>query len=327
MVARLRVSTSGTGAVSDDYANGVPTAGTILYSGGAGAAPTWGNLPQSSVAQTLFVDGVNFSASADGSFTRPFQTIQQAVNRASANGWADVCIIVAPATYADPVLIPLNVQNVSIEGWSEGLRPIIGGDITVTSLPAGWSTLTLCNLLVLSASIATAAANQDLAVTMRNVECAALLAAFNLDVVYQESRQNGNITVGGRTSTTFDGWSWAQFLNAAPTVTAATWDTLYRDAGHDVYQRALTINGVAIGAVGFVSLQISTGAWLLNKDHVSVKVMDPSIQDFICGVHGAGPVGGQVTFWLMNLSRVSTNFNEAIEVLVHHNDMVQEPTP
>jgi hypothetical protein len=114
-------------------------------------------------------------------------------------------------------------------------------------------------------------------------------------------------------------------LQVAPTIAPPGFTRQFLDAGHDTYNRALTINGLAIGTTGFVTMAVSTGVFVRTEDQAQVKVLDPAIQDFICGVHGVGP--GSVTCWITNLSRVSTNFNEAIQLLIHHNDMIAEPAP
>lgn len=324
MVARLRVSTSGTGAVSDDYANGAPTAGTALLSGGAGAPPTWGTIVGvAPIAQTLVVDGTNFSATPTGTLGAPYQTIQQAINRAVVLGWTFVQVLLAPGTYADPVAIP-NGMAVTFHGWDLEAPTLMGGDITITGGVGSFDLIAFSNIQVSAANIATAAPNQDIGLQFHNCMNGAIVRGFNVYIWLDETSQDNNVVAGGGTFISYDGYSWARTLQSNP-VLPAGYTRQFVDAGHDIYARALTINGLAIGATGFVTMAVSTGVFVRTADHASVKVVDPAIQDFICGVHGVG--AGTVTCWITNLSRVSTNFNEAIELLIHHNDMIAEPAP
>ena len=325
MVARLRVSTSGTAANSEDYANGTPTAGRILYSGGAGAAPTWAAPPAgvAPIAQTLVVDAVNFSATPDGTLAAPYQTPQQAITRAVALGWTFVQILLAPGTYAGAIAIP-NGLAVTFHGWDADTPTLLGGDITITGGVGSFDLVAFSNIQITAANIATAAPNQDIGLQFHNCANAAIVAGFNVYIWLNESSQDGNVIAGGGTLISYDGFSWARTLQSNP-VLPAGYTRQFLDAGHDVYARALAINGLAIGATGFVTMAVSTGAFVRTADQASVKVVDPAVQDFICGVHGVGV--GTVTCWITNLSRVSTNFNEAIELLIHHADMIPEPAP
>jgi hypothetical protein len=276
------------------------------------------------VAQTLFVDAVNFAAAPTGTIGAPFQTIQQAVNQAVANAWTQVEIFVAPATYADAIAIPVALEDVIISGWAAPgtfLGTILGGDITYSSLPAGWANLHLRNLLVTAANITVAdPLTQDLYIELDHCDCAAAISAFNFDVALWQTNQTGNATAGGALSVEFDGYSWARHVQSTPAFTGAgSYARHFFDAGQDVLPTTATINGVAIGTTAF--LDIATPLVLVD-DHVSTRVVDPAARDFIIGGHCC--TAGQATIWLTNLSRVSTNFADDIELLIHHNGMQQE---
>jgi len=326
MVARLRVSTSGTGARSEDYADGVATAGRLLTSGGAGVVPTWGAplVGVVPVAQTLFVDAVNFSAAPTGTIGAPFQTIQAAVNQAVANGWTQVQIIAAPATYADPIVIPLALEMVVIEGWGPAsflLGTIIGGNITYASLAGGWANLVLRDVNITAASITVAnPAVEDITIQMQNVISAAVITAVNIQLDLIETNQTADVTAGGGLTVGFDGYSWQRHVLAAPTFSAVgAYARAFIDAGHDISRETATVNGVAIGTTVFLDLAVPL---VTVNDHVSVTVVDVAARDFIVGGHCC--TAGQATIWLTNLSRVSTNFADDIELLIHHQQMIQE---
>lgn len=325
----LRVATSGAEAKCKNYSQSPATPGFVLTATGEETHPVWSAPPApfagAAVAQTLFVDAVNFSATPTGTLAAPFQTIQAAVNRAVANGWTQVQIIVAPSTYADPIAIPLALEMVIIEGWGPAtflLGTIIGGDITYTSLPGGWANLILRNVNITAANIATAdPLTQDIVVQMLDVVCAAAVSAFNIQLGMIQTYQNGNVTAGGGLTVEFDGYSWQRHLLAAPVFSAGgLYNKGFTDAGHDTYQRNLTVAAVAIGTTAFQAMAVP--AYVQAGDRVSIQVQDPSVRDFICGVHGVD--AASVVVWLTNLSRVSTDFDEPISLLVHHEQMISE---
>jgi hypothetical protein len=325
---QMRVGTSGTQpALGRNYATNAATAGRVLTSQGDDLPPAWAAAAPgvAPIAQTLVVDAVNFSATPTGTLGAPFQTCQAAINAAVALGWTFVQLLIAPATYADPILVPANFDIV-FHGWDEFAGPTLGGDITLTG-GIGSSNLTVFTNCVITAAniIAANPATQDIDVSLISTFNSAAVTGFNVFLRSRWSTQGGNVTANGGLFTSWDGFSWARTLQVAPVIAPPGFTRQFLDAGHDIYQRALTINGLAIGTTGFVTMAVSTGVFVRTEDQAQVKVLDPAIQDFICGVHGVGP--GSVTCWITNLSRVSTNFNEAIQLLIHHNDMIAEPAP
>jgi hypothetical protein len=246
------------------------------------------------------------------------------VNQAVANAWTQVQIIVAPATYADPIAIPLALEMVIIQGWGPAtflLGTIIGGDITYTSLVAGWANLILRDVNITAANIATAnPAAEDLTLIMQDVICAAVVTAFNIQMDLQATNQSADVTAGGGLVVGFDGYSWQRHVLSAPTFSAVgAYARAMNDAGHDKSVETATVNGVAIGTTVFLDLAVPL---VTLNDHVSVTVVDPAARDFLVGGHCC--TAGQATIWLTNLSRVSTNFADDIEVLIHHQQMIQE---
>jgi hypothetical protein len=327
MVARLRVSTSGTSAASEDYANGAPTVGRALLSGGAGNPPTWG-APAGVVAinRLLFVDAVNSpGAGSTGTLAAPFATIQAAIDQAVVNGWDTVQLQVAFSTYADAIAIPISLVQVSIVAW-DALQPaILSGDIVATTDPLGLTTtLELVNCLVTATAIATAnVALQPLNVKLVDTSNAATITASVLSLELLQSTQSGNVTGTTSLFVRWDGYSWAATMQVPPVFTPAAYSRTFYDAGHDTYSRSLTTAGLAIGSTAFVDMVVP--AYVRADDLAQIQVLDPTVKDFICGVHGTA--AGIVTAWITNLSRVSTNFNEAIKLLIHHEQMVVEPPP
>jgi hypothetical protein len=280
------------------------------------------------IYQTLFVDHDNAPLTgADGSISKPFTTIPDAIAYAVAQPWLVVELLVAPANagYGDPVTIP-NGLSVIVRGWDDTLTnpPLLLGDwvTSITQLTTTELAFINCDLGMTSIAVANPA-TQDLSVLFQNTRNSATISGKLVILQYRQSSQGGNISATDSASIRWDGPSWAYFLQLNPTLPLNTTHYFF-DAGHDVYPQALTTTGLAIGATGFVTLgtPVCTG----QRARVQVQVGDPSIQDFICGVHGVSNTG-EVTVWITNISRVSTNFSETIHLLVHQEVMVAEPAP
>lgn len=297
----------------------------------APGARTWqwgaGGITSTSVpvAQTLFVDAVNFSGTATGAFGSSFQTIQQAINQAVTNGWTFAQIILAPATYIDPVAIPAGLQ-LAFAGWSQNAPTILSGNITIVGGIGSSDQVTFENCLIFAANITAAdPLTQDIDLNFYASECFAVISGFNVLCDWRASTQGGNINAGGSLSTSWDDWSWSHTLNAAPVFTAGgLYSRNFWGAGHDTYQRALIAAGVpvfpAVGSTVFVAMAVP--AYIRADDTVQIQVMDPAIQDFTCAVHGVD--NASVVVALTNLSRVGGNFNDAIKLTIHHEAMIVE---
>lgn len=282
-----------------------------------------------SLNQILFVDSVlGLATGATGSMGAKFQTIQAALTYAAAQAWTSVELLVSPAPvpYGGAFTVPLGLTTV-IRGWDETglMQPELAGAITIVGGVGSTTDVGFINCNISAATIAAQnPATQDISCSFDNSFNSASINAFNMVLQYRQSVQAGDVTAGGACNVRWDGPSWSYYLQVAPTVPAGI-NNLFFDAGHDTYARALAVNGVAIGATAFVALAVPP-IYTQQNDRAQIQVVDPAIQDFICGVHGVG-VAGTVTAWLTNLSRVSTNFNEAILLLMHHEQMVAEPPP
>jgi hypothetical protein len=324
------IAPSGEVAEPKNFADS-PVAGQYLQIDAGARTWRWGagGITSTSVpvAQTLFVDAINFSATATGNFGSPFRTIQQAITQAVTNGWTAVQIMAAPATYADPIAIPLALELVIIQGWGPPtflVGTIIGGDITYASIAGGWANLHLRDVNVTAANITVLNPGEDLYVSLENCECAAAIAAFNLDLALWDTNQTGAATAGGGLSVEFDGYSWARHVQATPPFTAVgIYGRNFFDAGHDTYQTALTSLAVPVfPAAGSTVFETFAVPLVTEQDHVSTIAISPAATDFIIGGHTC--TAGNVTIWLTNLSRVAGNFADDIELLIHHHGMQEE---
>jgi len=280
------------------------------------------------IFQTLFVDAVNWSATADGSIMKPFQTLQQAIDFAVVQTWTAVELLIAPATYAAAVAVPADLIVV-FQGWDDtqiGPGVILGGDITVVGGVGSTGYVGFANVLITAATISTVdPLTQDMYCAFRNTFNSAQLIGFNLVVEYKQSTQGADVTANGGCAFRWDGPSWAYTLQVAPSLPAASTHN-YFDAGHDTWRTNVDYAGpLAIGATAFIDVAFPP-TWLQLFDRVQVQIANPMIVDCLIGVHGV-KAAGVVTCWLTNLSRVAGVFGEDCVFLVHHDQMVGEPAP
>lgn len=281
------------------------------------------------IHQTLFVDAVNWSPTADGSLTKPFQTHQQALNYAFAQAWPAVQLLTAPATYAAPLVIE-ETLNVIFSGYdpSEVNQPILSGDIIIIGGVGSSPTVAFVNCLITATTIRSSdIATQDISLVFDHTDNFAEIRGFNARLKYQQSTQYGDVVNTGGVFVDWDGSSWAYTLAVTPSWPAGTNNSFW-DAGHDTYQRNLTAAAVplfpAAGSTVFVDMVVPTYTGI--NDRVSIQVANTAIRDFVCGIHGVG-AAGVVTAWLTNLSRVTLDFDEPILLLVHHEQMASQPAP
>jgi len=280
------------------------------------------------IFQTLFVDAVNWSATAGGSIMKPFQTLQQAIDFAVVQTWSAVELLIAPATYAAAVAVPADLIVV-FQGWDDtqiGPGVILGGDITVVGGVGSTGYVGFANVLITAATISTVdPLTQDMYCAFRNTFNSAQLIGFNLVVEYKQSTQGADVTANGGCAFRWDGPSWAYTLQVAPSLPAASTHN-YFDAGHDTWRTNVDYAGpLAIGATAFIDVAFPP-TWLQLFDRVQVQIANPMIVDCLIGVHGV-KAAGVVTCWLTNLSRVAGVFGEDCVFLVHHDQMVGEPAP
>jgi hypothetical protein len=315
---QVRVGTSGSSpALARNYSLGAAVAGHVFTSSGPDTLP---------VNEVLFVDSVNSpGATSDGTLAAPYATIQAAVNRAMVLALPRVQIQIAPGNYAGAIAIPEALTYCALVGWGpsdDGLTTI-SGDITAVTSIGSSNRIALINLWMMGDNIAADLATHDLTLDLWNVVSVANITAFNTTIDFRDCNQSGDITCGGGFTTNWDGisWSWRVRQNFMITV-AGVYSREFYDTGANEYFYNLTINGLAIGATGFVDIAIPD---VRSGDYGVVQVRSPPEDDFITGFHSS--TAGSMKFWITNLSRVSTNFGELCRVLIFHGGMAIQPPP
>jgi hypothetical protein len=278
------------------------------------------------VTEVLFVDGVLGTAAGPGTIGAPFQAGQQALNYAATLVVTSIQLRFAPLPNPlsyDAMVIPAGLGAVKMTSWGNITEPYteLLGDITKT----GGGALSFQGLTLFMSDITVGnVAVDDLSIDLLDCECAAEISANVLFVNMALSYQSGDLTGTTSTDVTTDGYSWSSLVTDDPTVTPAGYGRTFMDAGHAVYTVALSASGIAIGTKGFDVLSVP-GVHVRDGDRVAIQVADPSVQDFICGVHGVGVAGGSVTVWIENLSRVSTDFADDVLLTFHFNSMPEVP--
>lgn len=281
------------------------------------------------VTSVLFVDAVLGTAAGNGSIARPFSTVQQAVTYAATTLLAlSVQIKIAPgAAYTDPVTVPAGF-TAAISAWGANSVPdvILSGNFTLTPGGGGGSEIYFSNVTLFMSTVSTATpATDDLYIRLDNCISSPQIVGNNVTLELQETAQSGNVTATTATTITTDGYSWAMLLGYDPTISPGGYTRNFRDAGHGVCAQTLATSGVPVfpAAGSTVFLPLAVSAYVRADDRADVQVLDPSVQDFNCGVHGVD--AGVVTVWLTNLSRVSGTFDDDALLLIHHQTMVTEP--
>jgi hypothetical protein len=326
---KVRVGTSGTSpALGRNYADNAATAGHVFTAQGDNLPPIWapgGGGGVAPINHTLVVDAVNFSATPTGTFAAPFQTLQAAINHAAALAWPGVMLLIAPGTYPDDISIPAGI-DVIFHGWDEAASAVLSGD-TITCNGDGAPIICFSNCTIYATTITSADPFAD-AISLRFFCClnAANITGLNVLLEFYKTNHYGDITANNTLNIVWDGWSWAELVWAWPVpITPANYTRSFVDAGHDTYVFPLVANGLAVGATAFMTSTIGDGSLVRADDHAQIRVDDPTVQDYICGVHGCG--AGTVTVWLTNLSRNPGNFAESAEIVIHHNEMMEETAP
>jgi hypothetical protein len=287
------------------------------------------------VNKVLFVDAANYTlppSSQNGTLSNPFENIGNALLLALSNLWNSVIIMVAPGIYSDDLTIPgVSLSSVVISGWTNvdpnlmaTDTPSISGD-TITVAEDTILQFANCNVSVNNIT-STDSHAVDLSVSFCNCFVdLAVIAGDELLVSLENTILTGDVSLAGNTSTqlTTDGFSWSSIVSNGVVVNPDDYSRRFRDTGADTYGSSLTATGLAIG--GTVLVDCDYPGVRPGEYAIGTALEDPSPADFSFSFHHT--TEDHVFFALTNISRVSTNFNEAIRIAVLHESMAQVPVP
>jgi hypothetical protein len=277
------------------------------------------------VNHTYFVDASHTSDSVHtGSLTFPFLTLQAAINAAVASGLSTVTIFVAPGTYIENPVIPINITlgKLIFTGWANYTtidatpETNLGGNITNNAPTV--TMLSFVNLFLGGTTIQpTNPATDLLMLRFDHCQVTAAINAGEVDIAATSTKFFGNITGAVTTAIGFDGYTWAQIINTAAVILPATYTRQFYDTGSDVNLVNATVQGVAIGTWGDVSINFP-GA---REGELAIAGLqtDNTSSDFVLVF--VCTQNDTVRFKLFNISRLSHDFDEPIICEVFHSNM------
>lgn len=290
------------------------------------------------VTKVLFVDALigALTPTKDGSIGAPFATVQEAVDWTVAHPalGGDPIVMIAPGTYVDPIAIPIACAGIMLQGWAnvDAVNaptdvPNLAGNIIITGAVNDPTPVHFANLFLGGTTIASNnTATIDLLIDFRNCFIAVTtIEAFNIDITLMASDCAAAIaaTGAGDVGLTSDGYSWANIVRNAITITPANYFRRFSDTGADQANATFSAVGVAINTE-VVCLVVYAGARLGDFAMATLTgLAQPT--DFSLTFHHCET--DLVVFMLYNASRASTNFAEAGSVAVFHASMASPPVP
>lgn len=290
------------------------------------------------VTKVLFVDALigAVTTTKTGAIGAPFATVQQAVDWTVAHPalGGDPIVMIAPGTYADAIAIPIACAGITLQGWSNGDAvsaptdvPNLAGNIIITGGVGDPTPVHFANVFLGGTTIASNnTATIDLLVDFRNCFIAVTsIDALNIDITLTHSDCVANIVATGigDVALTSDGYSWANIVRNAITITPSSYFVRYSDTGADQANVTFSATGVAIGTAAACPV-VYAGARVGDFAMAAVGGITPATDFFLAFHHCEADL---VVFMLFNASRVSTNFADAGSVAVFHAAMASPPVP
>jgi hypothetical protein len=290
------------------------------------------------VTKVLFVDALigALTPTKDGSIGAPFATVQQAVDWTVAHPalGGDPIVMIAPGTYVDPIAIPIACAGIILQGWAnvDAVNaptdvPNLAGNIIITGGVGDPTPVHFANLFLGGTTIASNnTATIDLLVDFRNCFIAVTtIEAFNIDITLNQTDCAAAIaaTGAGDVGLTSDGYSWANIVRNAITITPSSYFRRFSDTGADQLNVTFSGTGIAIGATAVCPV-VYGGARVGEFAIAAVGGITPATDFYLTFHHCEADL---VVFMLTNVSRVSTNFAEAGSVAIFHAGMASPPVP
>jgi len=332
---QMRVATSGTDAKGKNYSRSTPaTTGFVLTAQGEDLPPIWapgtGGAPLF-VTDVYFVDARNVGA-ADGSLTNPFPTVQGAIDKVHTDNVNRAIIMIAPENYVENLVVPAggNLGVLIFQSWyqpnvlSAPGAPNISGNLTITETGPGAAKAIELNGTFLSGNVASDnPATHDLSLRLQASTVGGTIAANNITLYLHQSTIGGP-TVIGATSLDLrtDGFSWSNLVLANVALLPAAYTREFYDTGADeTYDQTLSVQRLQVGAMAVVECTYVSAR--PGEYAIASLMADPAPTDFAFGFHHTE--ADKVFFWLHNISRANTNFNEPVDIVVFHGGMALIP--
>jgi hypothetical protein len=286
--------------------------GPAVPSGGIGA-----------VHKVLFVDNTNAPATGrTGSILAPFATIQEAIAQTVTNVWDDAIVYVAPGTYPGAIVVPTVLGGLVIQGWGRQFTtartntdlPDISGAVTQQGVGTylQFSDVTLTGTGISGTNPVT----DPVAVVFNGCIVQSPIEGSTCNVYAQHSRFLGAMTAhtASSLSITADGYTWSNIFTDAPTL-SSNYGRNFLDTAMHVYTGGhLVANGLTIGLAA--DCYLNCPGVREGDSAICVLTAPDTASDFAVTFAFCFP--DVAHFTLENISRASTNFNEACNVHVFH---------
>lgn len=266
-----------------------------------------------------FVDPLNASATAaarNGTMGSPYISVNEALTAAVVAGLSKVQVIVS-GTDATAIVIPDVLTHVCIAGWTSmisnsGFYDAVSGAITLNT-PVGGTQLQFDRIRVNSAITMT----NGNPIIFTNSKVFGVVSGDAGVVTLVDTQLIGNITYTGGVSIQWDDASWTYAKVGGSVITGVPVDNFFIGIGPRRYVSAVVINGVAIGATAQGSTALAAA---VAGMHGHVTPTAPVAADY--AIQFKYTDAGNVYWTLTNISRVSTNFNEAVEFLLLNGGLI-----
>lgn len=271
------------------------------------------------VTSLYFVDPLNASATAtvrNGTMASPYISIAEALAAAVTAGLTKVQVLLAGIDTVN-FTVPHSLTNVCIKGWSS----LIGNssyfdrivNIIVLDTPAGGTQLQFDSISC-NASITQSLGNTIL---LTNCKLNGPITGTTGSITIVDSEVTNNITYAGPLTILWDDASYTAAKVGGGVISGVTLTNTFIGIGPRRYVSAVVINGVAIGTTAQGSTALAAA---VAGMHGHVTPTAPVAADF--AVAFKYTVAGNVYWTLTNISRVSTNFNEAVEFLLLNGGLI-----
>jgi hypothetical protein len=335
----MRVSCEGTKAKCKNYSDSPATAGLVLTSTGEEGFPVWAGAVGADlfVTKVVFVDAGAVALGANGSLSRPWLTINAAIADVIARNWNSAIIMIAPGTYAENVVVPDNatLTDLVFQAWNLGMTatwgaedlPILSGSCTITGSLVGTIETAFAGLH-LAGNISSGGVSGDfqLVVSFDRCRIDGDILGTDVDVSMRECDTRG-ATINGDTNLQIhvDSTSWRGLIDNAVNLLPIDYTREFYGVGCDIWDQVIDVQGVAIGTYSLLVFDVSTARE--TEYCIATKTTIGGGVEAEFSLTFSHTDLGHAYFQLLNISRVSTNFNDEIQLVIFHNGMAMLNIP